>query len=104
MTNGSPNFDFLVRLRKIDRQRLTARDMIVLWGVKHNPGIMGKELATKLGYPSRSHVQEHVARLIRHGFVEDRRHIPPGSAPHMIPNDLHITAAGEDFLGKILPV
>lgn len=90
----------MVRLRRIDRQRLTVRDIIILWAIRNNPGVMGRELATKLGYKSRSNVQEGIARLLRAKFIEDRRPVQD----HMTPNDLHITSAGQDFLEEVVPV
>jgi DNA-binding MarR family transcriptional regulator len=96
----SPTVDFMMRLRKIDLpHHLTCRDMLVLWAVAREPGMMGRQLALKLGYKSRSNVQICVARLIQRGFMEDRR----PQADCMTPNDLYITPAGENFLMEIVP-
>jgi DNA-binding MarR family transcriptional regulator len=99
MTADNPMLNFMVRLRRIDNAHLVCRDVLIMWAVKADPGMMGRELAMKLGYKSRSNVQEHVARLIRLGFIEDRR----VKLDNRTPNDLHITPAGIDFLAETVP-
>lgn len=99
MTGQGQLLDFMVRLRKIDGAHLAARDPILLWAIKTDAGMMGRELAMKLGYKSRSNIQVHVNRLIRVGFVEDRR----PAEDNRTPNDLHITPAGEAFLADLVP-
>lgn len=100
MTADSPMLAFMVRLRKIDNAKLVTRDVLILWAVRATPGMMGRELAMQLGYKSRSNVQEHVKRLCRLGFVEDRR----VKLDNRTPNDLYITPAGEALLAEIVPV
>jgi DNA-binding MarR family transcriptional regulator len=97
---NSPTVDFMKRLRQIDNAHLTVRDVIVLWAIAREPGMMGRQLALKIGYKTRSNVQNQFERLIQHGFVEDRRPV----ANNMTPNDLHITLAGAEFLDEIVPV
>lgn len=92
-----PTVEFMAKLRKIDRSGLKVRDVLVLWAIRGNPGMMGRELATKLGYESRSNVQDCFARLERHGFIEDRR----PTKDQQTPNDLHIVDAGRAFLASI---
>jgi DNA-binding MarR family transcriptional regulator len=60
---ASPTIDFLARLRKIDNRDLKARDVLILWAIAREPGMMGNEIARKLGYKSRSNVQICIARL-----------------------------------------
>lgn len=96
--NAAP--DFLIRLRKIDNACLKVRDVIVLWAIARTPGMMGLELAKKLGYKGRSHIQDCVVRLVDAGFVEDRRRIRNNHTP----NDLHILPAGEVFLAHVVPL
>lgn len=91
--------DFFVRLRKIENAGLKLRDIVGLYAIHAQPGIMGQELAKKLGYTSRSNVQDGVARLIKHSYVEDRRL----HDNQQTPNDLHITAAGIALLEEIVP-
>lgn len=92
-----PTAEFMVRLRKIDRSGLKVRDIIVLWAIRENPGMMGRELAQKLGYESRSHVQDCFARLERHGFIEDRR----PRRDQQTPCDFYIVDQGREFLASI---
>lgn len=91
--------DFFVRLRKIENAGLKARDIVVLYAIQGEPGIMGRTLAIKLGYASRSNVQDCVARLVKQGFIEDRRRV----VNQQTPNDLHILPAGVELLTEIVP-
>jgi DNA-binding MarR family transcriptional regulator len=99
MTQSSPLVDFMVRLKKIDHGGHTCRDIFVLWAVKQEPGLMGRELAMKLGYKTRSAVQNRIGHLIRAGLLEDRR----ARISQLTPNDLYITPAGERFLAEVVP-
>ncbi len=99
MTEISPTVDFMARLRKIDKSGLKVRDTMVLWVIAREHGVMGKEVATKLGFPSRSHIQDGIRRLMDIGYIEDRR-------PHrnqQTPNELYATEAGNSFLAEIVP-
>lgn len=91
--------DFMLRLKKIDRAGHTCRDVFVLWAVAREPGLMGRELAIKLGYKTRSAVQNRIGHLIRAGLLEDRRAV----MSQLTPNDLYITPAGEKFLAEVVP-
>lgn len=95
----TPPIDFLVRMRKLDRSKLTPRDVVLMWAIREIPGIMGRELAMKVGVKTRSAVQFGIARLIRRGLIEDRR----VKLHNLTPNDLHITAAGVAFLEDLVP-
>lgn len=97
---ATSTIDFLARLKRIDNHDLKVRDVLILWAVAREPGMMGNEIAKKLGYKSRSNVQICIARLIRGSFIEDRRPV----ANQMTPNDLYATPAGEAFLAEIVPV
>lgn len=88
----------MIALRKIDKQHLAARDIVVLWFVKHNPGAMGSEIADKIGLASRTNVRQNIGKLAKHGFLEDRRVRKIGA----VPNNLYITPAGEEFLDGLL--
>jgi DNA-binding MarR family transcriptional regulator len=102
MTNEqqpSPTADFLVRLRKIDKQVLTMRDVLVLYAVLRSPGISGVEISKKLGFPNRSSISSNVTRLIREGYIEDHREERRKANPTM----LHATAAGRAFWDEIKP-
>ncbi len=91
---------FLMALHKIERAKLTARDIILLTAIQGTPGIMGRELALKIGLPSRSGVQYSIPRLVRMGLIEDRR-VPRAMVQN--PNRLHILPAGVAFLDTLLP-
>ena len=95
----SPSSAFFVRLRLIEHANLKARDIVVLAAIKTQPGIMGRQLAIKLGYPTRSAVQDAIHRLIKHGYIVDRR----PTQDQQTPNDLHITDAGVTLLADIVP-
>lgn len=99
MTKSSlkPTVEFMVKLRIIDRSGLKVRDVIVLWAVREQPGMMGRELAMKIGLESRSNVQDQMARLIARGLIEDRR----PTKDQQTPNDLHILDAGRQFLAGL---
>ncbi|MBA3831651.1 MAG: hypothetical protein H0X34_07120 [Chthoniobacterales bacterium] len=100
MTMGhSGASEFFVRLRMIENANLKPRDIVVLYAVRATPGMMGLELAKKLGYRSRSNVQDCVIRLVKHGYAVDRR----VADTQQTPNDLHCTPAGELLLSDIVP-
>ena len=88
---------FFVRLRKIERNGLTSRDFVMLYLIGQQPGIMGNAICKKLGYESRSNIQDNMARLARLGFTEDRRTLTNRSTP----NDWHITPAGEALIEDV---
>jgi len=95
----SPTVDFFARLRKIDEKKLKLRDTMVLWAVARHHGLMGQEIAKKLGYPSRSHIQDGIRRLLEQGLIEDRRR----EKNQQTPNQLYITDAGTAFLNETVP-
>lgn len=98
---GVPNaaVDFLVRLRKIDMHGLTHRDVIILYTIIHQPGISGVEIADKIGLKNRSSVSLNITRLIRCGFIEDRREMARKASPAV----LHALPAGIAFWDEIKP-
>ena len=65
--------EFLVRLRIMDRMHIPPRQIILLYAIIANPGINGKDLATKLGFGERSHIQQGLTNLMLRGMIEDRR-------------------------------
>lgn len=92
--------DFMVRLKKIDNAALTSRCVMVMWALKTEGGMMGQELAHKLGYKTRSNVQDSIKTLIAAGYIEDRR----VKRNNQTPNDLWLLPKGEQFLADIVPV
>lgn len=69
----TPEMEFLVRLRKIDRANMKVRDIILLYTIINNPGISGIDIAHKLGIPERSHIQHALIKLEALELIEDRR-------------------------------
>lgn len=93
--------DFFVRLRKIDNNGLKCRDIVVLYAIWVQPGMMGLEVAKKLGYASRSHIQDSLKRLEMGGHIVDRR--PTTGNLQMTPNNFHILPAGIALIADIVP-
>lgn len=90
---------FLVRLRKIDMHGLTIRDPIILYAIIVSPGISGMDITKKIGLRDRSSVALNIQRLIRCGFIEDRREMARKAAPAI----LHPLAPGLAFWDEIKP-
>lgn len=91
--------DFLVRLRKIDRRGLTAKDVLVLFCIMNNPGCSGIDVSTKLGIKDRSSIASNIHRLERHCFIEDRRK----EFRKAVPAILHALTGGVEFWNEIKP-
>ena len=90
---------FLIRLRKIDMHGLTIRDPIILYAIIVSPGISGMEIVKKIGLKDHSSVALNIQRLIRCGFIEDRREMARKAAPAI----LHPLPAGIAFWDEIKP-
>lgn len=88
---------FLVRLRKMDKRALTVRDVLVLHTVIANPGISGIAIQQAFNYGSRSAVTSNIARLIKHGLIEDRRTEFKQAHPVI----LHALPAGIEFWAEL---
>lgn len=99
MGESNPAIEFLIRLRKIDKQGITVRDTLMLYILIGNPGMTGLDLGKATGFGNRSSVDSNIRRLIRHGLIEDRRE----RFGQAIPNDLHITPKGMEFWNSIKP-
>lgn len=91
--------DFLVRLRKIDLHGLTHRDVIILYTIIKAPGSSGIEIADKIGLKNRSSVALNIVRLIRCGYIEDKREMARKASPAV----LHALPAGIAFWDEIKP-
>ncbi len=100
----SPMLPFMIGLNIIDEACVAPRDVLMMWAIRAEPGLMGKELARKIGKSERAHIQENAKRLIRYGMIEDRRpqNLNP-SSNRRVPNDFHITQKGSDFLDSLFP-
>lgn len=91
--------DFLIRLGKIDKRKLTVRDILILYTIIRNPGIAGNDLAAKLGIGNRSGIAGQIMRLERGGYIEDHRLERRKANPTL----LHVTQRGLDFWEEIKP-
>jgi len=96
---STAQMDFLVRVKKMDQSGVKPREVLMLWAIAREPGMMGRELAVKLGYASRSNVQIGIRRLLDMGLITDHRTV----RNHQTPNDLYITPAGETFIAGLVP-
>lgn len=95
----SPAVDFLIRLRKMDKRGLSARDVLLLYTIIANPGIHGQDAVNKIGGVNRSGIQHCLMRLIREGLIEDRRL----EARRAQPNRLYALPAGVEFWNDLKP-
>lgn len=93
----SPTVEFLVRLRKIDKAVLTARDVLLLYTIISNPGINGWDAGKMIGIAERSSVQFGLARMIKRGLIEDRREVEHKG----VPNRLYALPAGIEFWNEL---
>lgn len=96
MTDGKNlNVEFLVRLRKIDKSGLTSRDVLLLYTIITHPGIHGHDAGKKIGVVERSSVSFGLNRLVKRGFIEDRREAR--LVGRGVPNQLYALPAGVEF-------
>ena len=95
----TPTVELLLRLRKIDKSGLTARDVLLLCTIISNPGINGWDAGRKIGLAERSSVTFGMNRLIKHGFIEDRRE--QNLAGKGVPNRLYALPAGIEFWNEL---
>jgi DNA-binding MarR family transcriptional regulator len=91
--------DFLIRLKKIDLRQLTVRDICVLYVVITKPGCSGMEVSAKLGIKDRSAIASNLHRLIREGYIEDRREHQRKAYATI----LHVLPRGLEFWEEIKP-
>lgn len=99
MAASSLAVDFLVRLKRIDRHRMTVRDVLFLYTVINNPGINGLEGARSIGVKERSGIVRNIERLIKFNMIEDRREV----AEKAIANRLYPLPAGIAFWEALRP-
>lgn len=86
-------------LRGIDREGLTVRDGVVLWAVVGHPGKCGQDIQILLGFANRSAVAGNLQRLVKRGFVEDRR----TREAQAVPSIYYSTPAGIEYWNRIKP-
>ncbi len=89
--------EFLRVLRKMDKTGITHRDVLILYVIINRPGICGQDITEILGYGYRSNVVKGIARLLKYGFIEDRRDVT-GNARMQI---LHVRPAGTEFFNSL---
>jgi hypothetical protein len=95
----SPTVDFLMRLKQMDSEQVTTRDVLCLYSIISRPGMTREDLRATLNLNAGVNVLSNINRLIRWGYIEDRR----TSARKAIPSILHATKAGIDFWHRIKP-
>lgn len=95
----SPAAHFLVKLRKIDKRTLTARDVLILYTIIQQPGISGIDISTKLGLSDRSAVASNLLRLEREGYIVDHREVRSKANAAI----LHATKHGLEFWEELKP-
>lgn len=89
--------EFLKRLRKIDKARFTARDVLILHHIANAAGCCGNDLRIALGCKDRSCTRLGIKRLLAAGFIVDHR--PPVLVPMSpVPHAFHVTEEGRLFL------
>lgn len=94
----TPILSLMVKMKMLDKAELVPRDILSIWFIHDNPGTNGTDLFRKLGYPTRSAVQSSVNRIVREGYVDDRR----VRVAKMIPNILHLTPKGLKFYQEFI--
>ncbi len=85
-------------LYELDRSRLAARHILVLYVISKKPGINGLDIAHVLNRQNRSNVQTNIAKLVQLKYVEDRRIDIRKASPGF----LYITEEGEKFLRSVI--
>lgn len=93
----SPVVSFLLRLKFMDENFVTARDVLCLAAIINRPGMSRRDLSSTLGLNAEVNVMSNVNRLIRWGYIEDRRHDPRKAVASI----LHATKDGVDFWHRI---
>ena len=73
MTVSFTEKDMLDRLKRIDKSGIKARDILILHTIISHPGISGIDIAHKLAFSERSHIQSALYRMQDLELIEDRR-------------------------------
>lgn len=89
--------ELLQRLLKIDVAGLTVRDVLCLYVIQAQPGIMGIDLANMVGQQHHSGVSSNISRLVERGFIEDRRE----KAKKATPSLLYVLPAGVEIWNSL---
>jgi len=95
----SPTIDFLVRMKALDDNYVTPRDIMCLYAIIRKPGMSRQDLAHAIGVPTPANVLSNVNRLIRWNYVEDRRTVSRRASPSF----LHALPDGIEFWERIKP-
>jgi len=99
MVSSGPTVDFLKRLKRLDAEYVTPRDVLCLYCVLRKPGMSRQDLCHVIGVLNASNVLSNVTRLIRWGFMEDRRVDIRRASPSM----LYVLPPGIEFWNSIDP-
>lgn len=95
----SPTVDFLMRMKYMDQNFVTPRDVMCLYVIITKPGLSRQDLCDAIGLNAISNVFSNINRLMRWGYIEDRRKVVRQSCPSM----LHPLPAGIEFWENIRP-
>jgi DNA-binding MarR family transcriptional regulator len=99
--NITPQTAYLISLLKIDKAKMKARDVVILYTIITHPGISGIEVAHKLGIPERSHIQNALFKMEKMGLIEDHR--PDHRRRKANPAIFHATIAGLTLWDSLKP-
>lgn len=99
IAHSNPVVDFLLRLKQLDTYYVTPRDILCLCAIINKPGSSKQDLADAIGVPAPSNIESNVTRLIRWGYIEDRREVSRRAVPHR----LHPLKEGIEFWECIKP-
>lgn len=91
--------DFLVRMKYLDEQRVTPRDVMCLYAIIRKPGMHRHDLSKAIGVNAGVNVLTNVNKMIRWGFIEDRREV----SRRLNPSVFHATAEGIAFWESLKP-
>lgn len=97
-TQTPDNVPFLLRLHKMDKMRLTTRDVLILFAIISKPGINGKDISEAIGVKFRSGCRHGFVRLERMGFIEDCRKTTGKAVPAIF----RATDAGRAFWEELI--
>lgn len=99
INDGARTLEFLMRLKKIDVAKMTVREVMCLYMIIGIPGMSRTDLAKALGLNAEVNVLYTIKRLVRRGFVEDRRPESRRAVPAM----LYALPAGVEFWESLKP-
>ncbi len=95
----SPTIDFLIRLKLLDENYVTPRDLLILYAIIRKPGMSQKDVSEAIGVNNPANVMSNIARLQRWNYIEDKRVVSRRASPSL----LYALPDGVEFWEKIKP-